>query len=468
MPGGDRDEQQLCAGDLPRRVGVGVDLQAAVPQPAHARGACRSGPRPSHPGPPGPSGPARRPAGCAAAAASTAGRSRPTPIRAGPRCARAGRTGTARRAAGRPATRPGRPGRRRGLWPGSAPPRRRTPPRRPRPASGSGSPRSTGGPARPGSAVRSPDRRPGTAGRRAGGRGQPGLLTRIAGGPHGPAAIRLAVASASGEITNRLPARVSAFSCHQPNGFASPRNINNAQPRAAQTPGMRTYRELFRTPEFTPLFLTSLGPGGGLDGRAGWRLGTLVYAGHRFAAAVRAGHVRALARPAHRGDHAAVGGRPAAAAGRADRRLPWCSRWAPPCWPFPGCPCGRRSPSSWASAWSPRWAAACATGCSTRSFRRDSYLLGRSVLNMSVGAMQICGFAVGGMLVAILSAARHAAGRRRPLPRRRGHRLARAQPPAAARRRAAVGPPDLAEQRAAVVQPCRAATCISRCGCRTG
>ncbi len=32
-----------------------------------------------------------------------------------------------------------------------------------------------------------------------------------------------------------------------------------------------------------------------------------------------------------------------------------------------------------------------------------SYLLGRSVLNMSVGAMQICGFAVGGVLVATLS-----------------------------------------------------------------
>src|SRR6185437_2721103 len=34
----------------------------------------------------------------------------------------------------------------------------------------------------------------------------------------------------------------------------------------------------------------------------------------------------------------------------------------------------------------------------------DSYLLGRSVLNMSVGATQICGFAVGGILVATLSA----------------------------------------------------------------
>ncbi|MEU9044314.1 MULTISPECIES: MFS transporter [unclassified Kitasatospora] len=35
---------------------------------------------------------------------------------------------------------------------------------------------------------------------------------------------------------------------------------------------------------------------------------------------------------------------------------------------------------------------------------RDGYLLGRSVLNMSVGVIQICGFAVGGALVTVLSA----------------------------------------------------------------
>src|SRR5262245_55574581 len=33
----------------------------------------------------------------------------------------------------------------------------------------------------------------------------------------------------------------------------------------------------------------------------------------------------------------------------------------------------------------------------------EGYLLGRSVLNMSVGAMQICGFAAGGILVTTLS-----------------------------------------------------------------
>ncbi|MEU8703573.1 MFS transporter [Streptomyces sp. NPDC048565] len=34
---------------------------------------------------------------------------------------------------------------------------------------------------------------------------------------------------------------------------------------------------------------------------------------------------------------------------------------------------------------------------------RDAYLLGRSVLNMSAGATQICGYAAGGVLVAVLS-----------------------------------------------------------------
>ena len=44
------------------------------------------------------------------------------------------------------------------------------------------------------------------------------------------------------------------------------------------------------------------------------------------------------------------------------------------------------------------------------------YLLGRSVLNMSVGIMQICGFALGGVLLTVLCSPRCAAGRRRPVP----------------------------------------------------
>ncbi|MBB5139065.1 putative MFS family arabinose efflux permease [Thermocatellispora tengchongensis] len=42
-------------------------------------------------------------------------------------------------------------------------------------------------------------------------------------------------------------------------------------------------------------------------------------------------------------------------------------------------------------------------GLLTEILPREDYLLGRSVLNMSVGAVQICGFAAGGALIAVLS-----------------------------------------------------------------
>ena len=52
--------------------------------------------------------------------------------------------------------------------------------------------------------------------------------------------------SFNGESTNRLPASVSALTCHSPRGFASARN-NNARPaRQAIFRAMRTYRDLFR------------------------------------------------------------------------------------------------------------------------------------------------------------------------------------------------------------------------------
>ena len=96
-----------------------------------------------------------------------------------------------------------------------------------------------------------------------------------------------------------------------------------------------------------------------------------------------------------------------------------------------------------------------------------SYLLGRSVLNMSVGVMQICGFAVGGVLVAALSprgtllagAAMYLAAAvvaRFGLSRRpRG--------PPGARRSARPG----GTTRGCGL-PHRAAMSISRCGCPTG
>ena len=293
-------------------------------------------------------------------------------------------------------------------------------------------------------------------------RGQPGPLTRV-GGRSPSSTIRLAVASARGEITNRLPARVSAFSCHQPM-VSPPRETLTPPSRAAQTPGMRTYRELFRTPEFTPLFLTS-----SVQVAAsvvGLGLGTLIYL------ATRSPLLSALAMFGPSLAQLIGATSLLSAADRLPPRavlagLPWSSRWAPPAWPFPGCPCGRPSPSSWASARSPRWAAACATGCSTRSFPAElsagplgaEHVRGRHADLRFRGRRRPGGHAV---------RPRRAAGRGRAVPRRRGHRLVRPQPPAAAGRRAAVGP----RRPGGTTRGCGpsgpAATCISRCGCRTG
>src|SRR5689334_8430286 len=84
-------------------------------------------------------------------------------------------------------------------------------------------------------------------------------------------------------MTNRLRASVSALSCHHPTGppavvrpFAPGRNnIGPARP-GPRLRGMPSYRSLFRTPEFTPLFLGSAAQNaaGTVGGLA---LGTLVY-----------------------------------------------------------------------------------------------------------------------------------------------------------------------------------------------
>src|SRR5580704_18968203 len=68
--------------------------------------------------------------------------------------------------------------------------------------------------------------------------------------------IRLAVVSASGEITNRLAARVSALTIHQPM-VSPPRETLAVAGPDAEAEAVRTYRELFAVPEFKPLFWTS-------------------------------------------------------------------------------------------------------------------------------------------------------------------------------------------------------------------
>ena len=112
---------------------------------------------------------------------------------------------------------------------------------------------------------------------------------------------------------------------------------------------MRTYRELFRRPGVHPAVRDQLGPGGRRRRSSGLALGTLVYAATGSPLLSALSHVRPLAGPAHRGDHAAVGGRPAAAAGRDGRRGAGLRARHRRRWPCPACRSGPASRSSSAS-----------------------------------------------------------------------------------------------------------------------
>lgn len=165
---------------------------------------------------------------------------------------------------------------------------------------------------------------------------------------------------------------------------------------------MRTYRELFRTPEFTPLFAT-----GSLSVAAstvsGLALGTLIYTatGSPLLSAL------AMFGPSL----AQVVG--ATTLLSAADRLPPRAAMAGLALFFGVATATQAVPGL------PVWAAFAVLlgegliaslgggvryGLLNEILERDDYLLGRSVLNMSVGAMQICGFAVGGVLVTTLSA----------------------------------------------------------------
>ena len=134
----------------------------------------------------------------------------------------------------------------------------------------------------------------------------------------------------------------------------------------------------------------------------GLALGTLVYAATRSPLLSALSHVRPLTRPADRRHGAAVGGRPAAAArrhrgialafalGTAGQAIPGL-----PVWAIFAIAAGLGTIASLGGG--------VRYGLLNEILPAEGYLLGRSVLNMSVGIMQICGFAVGGVLVAILS-----------------------------------------------------------------
>lgn len=163
---------------------------------------------------------------------------------------------------------------------------------------------------------------------------------------------------------------------------------------------MRTYQELFRTPEFTPLFLaTSVQVAA--QTISGLALGTLVYAatgspllsglsmfGASFAQVLGAlvllsASDRLPPRAATAGLALAVG------AGTAVLAVPGLPLW--------GLFAVILSLGLVASV-----GGGVRYGLLNEILTEDGYLLGRSVLNMSVGVTQIAGFAAGGVLVTVL------------------------------------------------------------------
>jgi len=164
---------------------------------------------------------------------------------------------------------------------------------------------------------------------------------------------------------------------------------------------MRTYRELFRTPEFTPLFLTGAARVAAQT-VTGLAIGTLIYAQTQSPL---------LAALAMFGPSLAqlIGATVLLSA--ADRLPPRAAlialelifAAATAAQAIPGLP-----------VWTAFVILTCVGplaalgggvryGLLNEILPADGYLLGRSVLNMSVGTMQICGFALGGVLVAALS-----------------------------------------------------------------
>ncbi|QIK05508.1 MFS transporter [Streptomyces sp. ID38640] len=165
---------------------------------------------------------------------------------------------------------------------------------------------------------------------------------------------------------------------------------------------MRTYRQLFRTPEFTPFFLTSALQVGAQT-VSGLALGHRVYAatgspllsalamfGPALAQVIGAATLLSAAdrippRAALTGLALLLG------LGTAVQALPGLPVWAAfavllALGPVSSLGGGVRY------------------GLLHEILAREGYLLGRSVLNMSTGLLQICGFAAGGVLVTDLSA----------------------------------------------------------------
>ncbi|QXJ19710.1 MFS transporter [Actinomadura graeca] len=164
---------------------------------------------------------------------------------------------------------------------------------------------------------------------------------------------------------------------------------------------MRTYRELFRTPEFTPLFLTSSAQVAAQT-VSGLALGTMVYSstgspllsslamfGPSLAQLI--GATTLLAAADRLPPRAALSGLALLfGLGTAAQAVPGMPVW--------GVFAVVLALGVMASL-----GGGVRYGLLNEMLARDGYLLGRSVLNMSTGTMQIVGFALGGVLVATLS-----------------------------------------------------------------
>ncbi|MBQ1160941.1 MFS transporter [Streptomyces sp. A73] len=164
---------------------------------------------------------------------------------------------------------------------------------------------------------------------------------------------------------------------------------------------MRTYRELFRAPEFTPLFLASTCQVAGQT-VSGLALGTLIYA---------ATGSPLLSSLAMFGPSLAqlIGATTLLSA--ADRLRPRAAMTALPLafalgtavQAVPGLPLVASFSMLLVLGLLASLGGGVRYGLLNEILAKDGYLLGRSVLNMSNGAMQICGYALGGVLVAVLS-----------------------------------------------------------------
>jgi hypothetical protein len=164
---------------------------------------------------------------------------------------------------------------------------------------------------------------------------------------------------------------------------------------------VRTYRELFQTPEFTPFFLASSAQVAAQT-MSSLALATLIYAatGSPLLAALAMfgpsltqviGAATLLSAADRLPPRAVMSGLSLAfAAGTAALAIPGVPVWGD----FAIVSCLGLGASL---------AGAVRYGLLNRVVGEGGYLLGRSVLNMSVGAMQIGGFAAGGVLVTALS-----------------------------------------------------------------